>query len=258
MTPGPPRRREDQPYGEDQAPGHGDLHLEERPKILLPDGAQEDPLSWSARVRSDIAGALWGRPIRDDNDDNDDNDAVRIQTRGDDTIGRVTRVSVVGVGLMIFGVLLGVADQASGTTPGDLRVPALLGALFLVGQGLTFFLQGLRQEKAERMERDIAKKIAERTGGESQIVGESERGPLVIATASSSTCTAIQPAKLVTHTLPQPQRGASGIALMLMVLAVWLGLETLTVDAPPTLSGLSLLGSFLLFAFGWKTLVDPD
>lgn len=249
MTSEPPRRSEDQPYGADVPAGHGDLHLVDPPPPVLPEGLHEDLPSWRSRVRTDLAGALWGRPIRE-------NDAVRNQARGNATIGRVTGVSVLGVGLIIFGVLLGVADQASSTTPGDLRVPALLAALFLAGQGLTFVVQGIRKEKAERMERRIADSIAERTGGESQVVGESEPGTLVIATATPTARTVIQQAKLVTHAVPQ--RATSGVALMLMVLAVWLGLETLRVEAPPALSGLSLLGAFLLFAFGWKTLVDPE
>jgi threonine/homoserine/homoserine lactone efflux protein len=45
---------------------------------------------------------------------------------------------------------------------------------------------------------------------------------------------------------------------MLMVLSIWLGWAALTVSAPPALSGLSLLGAFLVFALGWKSLADPD
>jgi hypothetical protein len=157
---------------------------------------------------------------------------------------------------MIFGVLLGVADQASSGTPGSLRAPALLAALFLVGQGLVLVLQGIRKERALSMERRIAQSIAEKTGGESQVVGESEPGTLVIATATQNARTVIQQAKLVTPAVPQ--RATSGMAMLLIVLAVWLGWATLTVLAPPALSGLSLLGSFLVFALGWKTLVDPD
>jgi len=249
MSSEPPQRSEDQAYGSDVPPRQGDLHVADPPPPALPAGIHEDLASWRSRVRTDLAGALWGRPIRD-------NDAVRNQARGNATIGKVTGVSVLGVGLIIFGVLLGVADQASATTSGDLRVPALLAALFLAGQGLTFVVQGIRKEKAERMERRIAESIAERTGGESQVVGESEPGTLVIATATPTARTVIQQAKLVTHAVPQ--RATSGVALLLMALAIWLGLETLTVPAPPALSGLSLFGSFLLFAFGWKTLVDPE
>lgn len=243
------RRLEDKPDGADVPARHGDISVADPPQPALPDGMHEDLASWRSRVRTDLVGALWGRPIRD-------NDAVRNQARGNATIGKVTSVSVLGVGLIIFGILLGVADQASASTSGDLRVPALLAALFLTGQGLTFVVQGIRKEKAERMERRIAESIAERTGGESQVVGESEPGTLVIATATPSARTVIQQAKIVTPAVPQ--RATSGIALILMALAIWLGLETLTVVAPPALSGLSLFGAFLLFAFGWKTLVDPE
>lgn len=157
---------------------------------------------------------------------------------------------------MIFGVLLGVADQASAGTGGGLRLPALLAALFLVGQGVVMLLQGIRKEKALNMERRIAQSIAEKTGGESQVVGESEPGTLVIATATQNARTVIQQAKMVAHAVPQ--RANSGMAMMLMVLSIWLGWAALTVSAPPALSGLSLLGAFIVFALGWKTLVDPD
>jgi threonine/homoserine/homoserine lactone efflux protein len=252
MSTEPPPPPGGDPHGEAGPAGHRDVHLADRSSPVSGEQEPEELPSWQARVRGDLAGALWSRPIRD-------NDAVRNQARGNATIGRVTGVtgeSVLGVGLIIFGVLLGVADQASATTPGDLRVPALLAALFLAGQGLTFVVQGLRKEKAERMERRIAESISERTGGESQVVGESEPGTLVIATATPTARTVIQQAKLVSHAVPQ--RATSGVALLLMALAIWLGLETLRVTAPPALSGLSLLGAFLLFAFGWKTLVDPE
>jgi hypothetical protein len=250
MTSEPPRRSEDKAYGPDVTAGRGDLHVADPQPAVLPDPLHDDLPSWRSRVRTDLAGALWGRPIRD-------NDAVRSQPHGNATIGRVTAVSVFGIGLMIFGILLGVADQASASTAGGLRLPALLAALFLVGQGLVLVLQGLRKEKALSMERRIAQSIAEKTGGESQVVGESEPGTLVIATATQNARTVIQQAKLVTHAVPQ-QRGTSGMALVLMLLAIWLGWAALTVTAPPALSGLSLLGSFLVFALGWKALVDPD
>ena len=249
MTSEPPHRSEDKAYGADVPAGHGDLHVADPPPPVLPDPLHEDLPSWRSRVRTDLAGALWGRPIGD-------NDAVRNQPHGNATIGKVTGVSVLGIGLMIFGVLLGVADQASSGTPGGLRAPALLAALFLVGQGLVLVLQGIRKERALSMERRIAQSIAEKTGGESQVVGESEPGTLVIATATQNARTVIQQAKLVTHAVPQ--RATSGMALMLIALSIWLGWATLTVVAPPALSGLSLLGSFLVFALGWKTLVDPD
>ena len=107
------------------------------------------------------------------------------------------------------------------------------------------------------MERRIAQSIAEKTGGESQVVGESEPGTLVIATATQNARTVIQQAKLVTPAVPQ--RATSGMAVLLIAAgdlaragprSPW--------TAPPALSGLSLLGSFLVFALGWKTLVDPD
>lgn len=158
---------------------------------------------------------------------------------------------------MIFGILLGVADQASAGTAGGLRLPALLAALFLVGQGLVLMLQGIRKEKALTMERRIAQSIAEKTGGESQVVGESEPGTLVIATATQNARTVIQQAKLVTPP-SVPQRATSGMALILMALAIWLGWAALTVESPPALGGLSLLGAFLVFALGWKTMVDPE
>lgn len=249
MTSEPPPRVEGKDYGSDVPAGHGDLHVIDPSPPVSPDPLHADVPSWGSRVRTDLTGALWGRPIRD-------NDAVRNQPHGNATIGKVTGVSVLGIGLMIFGVLLGVADQASAGTPGGLRLPALLAALFLVGQGLVLVLQGIRKERALSMERRIAQSIAEKTGGESQVVGESEPGTLVIATATQNARTVIQQAKLVTPAVPQ--RATSGMALLLIALAIWLGWATLTVTAPPALGGLSLLGSFLVFALGWKTLVDPD
>jgi hypothetical protein len=138
---------------------------------------------------------------------------------------------VLPVLLMALGVLLGLSDQSATGTSGGLRVPALVAALLLVAQGFDVFLR--------------ADDVSRRTvlGG----VGEMHRR----STAPGRGRTV--PARVTAA----GRRIEAAVACGLLLLAVWLGLATLKyTEAPRSLGSLSLVASFLIFAFGWQVLTD--
>jgi hypothetical protein len=61
-----------------------------------------------------------------------------------------------------------------------------------------------------------------------------------------------QPPVTVLATRPSP--ATLSVPLTVILLAAWLGLADLRVAAPPSLSTLSLISAFALFAIGWGLL----
>lgn len=142
---------------------------------------------------------------------------------------------VVPVLLIAIGLMLGWADQDAGAAANDdLRIPAMIAALLLFGQGLTDLSVG--RSKPDEVEAEAAAEEVEAPGD------DAATGPLPARLLSQGSTAASSPS------------AASALAIGLMVLGVWLGVKVLTVSAPPQLSNLSLLAAFLLFAFGWKVL----
>lgn len=214
-----------------------DLLPEEMVAEPGPDGTAttDDP-----RLVDEIAGLLQGR-------------RERWQQRGDndqrfmESIGRVTLVWwVEPFLLMVIGVSLGLSDQAAVNTSNDLRVPALIAALLLAGQGLKDYLEG-RDKAAAAQE---VRRVRQHAGGGGYADDEPPAD-----TPPAPPRPWYRGASLVGRSVPS--RATSTVAFLLMVLAVWLGLAVLTVtSAPAALGSLSLVASFLLFAFGWKTLTE--
>jgi hypothetical protein len=135
-----------------------------------------------------------------------------------------TRERVISGLVLVVGVALGLVDQATPETGRGLRVPALIAALFLVASALNVFLPIGAKGHVE--EEPATESGLERPGA-ATMGGKQMSEP------------------------PPPVRTSPTVALGLMVLAVWLGLATLTYsEAPWQLLGLSLLAAFLIFARG--------
>jgi hypothetical protein len=139
---------------------------------------------------------------------------------------------------LFLGILLGVANQGAHGTGMGLRVPALLAALLMTGQGVV----------------DIKRHLPKR-----RIVEESDT--LLVDDGSGSGPRATELA--VVRQLPPPQPVTVAVRptapnlavpITVMVLAAWLGLADLRVAAPTSLMILCLIASFALFALGWSLL----
>ncbi len=142
---------------------------------------------------------------------------------------------VVPVLLIAIGLMLGWADQDAGQRAhDDLRIPAMIAALLLFGQGLSDLQAGHRTPAAEEEAEAEAEAEAQE---EAAAPGQTPARLLARSSSAASSPSA-----------------ASALAIGLMLLGVWLGVKVLTVTAPAQLSNLSLLAAFLLFAFGWKVL----
>lgn len=132
--------------------------------------------------------------------------------------------------IIMIGLALGLVDQASFGASAVLRVPALIAALVLVGQGVNL-LSLARQ---------------------SEVVVPSEPVAVGASKAPGSVNRGVDPGA--------DEEGASsgGMAKLVLLLAIWLGLATLAnPTAPVSLILLSLLSAYLLFARGWKVLTLP-
>lgn len=150
------------------------------------------------------------------------------------TRARTSRHYVEPVIIIIIGLALGLVDQTSSEVSGILRVPALVAALILVGQGLNLLDQARAPEVVEVTE--------------SVPVG-----------APAPAAGAARPVNLGEDLDAEAESTRSGILpWMVLGLAVWLGLATLAFPtAPLQLILLSLLAAYLLFARGWKLMVAP-
>jgi hypothetical protein len=138
--------------------------------------------------------------------------------------------------IIVIGIALGLVDQTSSEVSGMLRVPALIAALILVGQGI--YLIELRR-----------------------------RAPVVVTTTarvgnieeSTATALALAQNKVVVAGAEEdaaaPAASDRTRAYLVLGLAVWLGVATLAYPAAPlALILLSLLAAYLLFARGWQML----
>jgi hypothetical protein len=171
---------------------------------------------------------------------------------------KARQLRVAGYFIAVVGLLLGMFDQVEpSSTPTSLRAPAMLAALFLVGQGLLMaIIEGGRAAELARQENTLSEALHRTTEGKSEVVLDSGTGKVVVATQGVNARTVLQQVKLVADVVPQ--RATAGMALLLMGLSVWLGMALLIVRPTPILGFLSLVAAFLVFTLGWKTLVDPD
>jgi len=154
------------------------------------------------------------------------------------TVSRTVSISspgtiIAGVLTLVLGFALGVANQGAGGTAMALRVPALLAALLMVGQGIIELRKSWpRQEQVE-------------------ILPEPDSGP---RGRELAVVRPMPPRPPVTITTARPSPSTLSVPISVMVLAAWLGLADLRVSAPGSLSVLCLITSFTLFALGWGLL----
>ena len=158
---------------------------------------------------------------------------------------------------VLLGALLGLVNLSSPEASGWLRVPALLAALILVAQGLLDFENG-RRARAMNLPAPEGSLPALNPSAPPVVLNPDdvvvhESRPQAGAVALEQAIQAQQlAARLVAGTAVRESRGA---VVAVLVLAVWLGLATLTYsNSPGWLLRLSLLASFLLFASAWSML----
>jgi hypothetical protein len=167
-----------------------------------------------------------------------DPSAPRVTVSSPRQVTRVVSVAspgaIVGAVLtLVLGLALGIANQGAGGTEMALRVPALLAALLMVGQGVV----------------DIRKNLPRR---QIEVVPETvDPGP---RGRELAVVRPIPPQPPVTVLATKPSPSTLSVPLTVMILAAWLGLADLRVNAPEALSVLSLISSFALFALGWGLL----
>jgi hypothetical protein len=187
---------------------------------------------------------------------------------------------------VVLGALLGAENLNAPEASGWLRVPALIAALILVAQGLLDFDNERRlhdeakaRAKAERAERARVERERAAAEAEQQEVPARltlttvpaptpmvrDKAALVDqpSSAESTTVTNAPDDDAVAQAQEQAAsertvttvRESGGAVLAILLLAVWLGLATLSYStAPASLLGLSLIASFLLFASAWSML----
>jgi hypothetical protein len=167
-----------------------------------------------------------------------DPSAARANVTSPRQVTQVVSISspgaVIGAVLtLVLGLALGIANQGASGTEMALRVPALLAALLMVGQGVV----------------DIRKNLPRR---QVEVVPESgDSGP---RGRELAVVRPMPPQPPVTVLATKPSPSTLSVPLTVMVLAAWLGLADLRVDAPAGLSTLSLISAFALFALGWGLL----
>lgn len=134
---------------------------------------------------------------------------------------------------LVLGVALGVANQGAGGTEMGLRVPALLAALLMVGQSVVDLRRNLPRRRVELVP---------------------EQGEPGSRGRELSVVRKMPPSPPVNVVTPRPTTSTLGVPIAVMVLAAWLGLADLRVEAPASLTALSLISAFALFALGWSLL----
>jgi hypothetical protein len=135
--------------------------------------------------------------------------------------------------IIVIGLALGLVDQTSSEVSGVLRVPALVAALILVGQGLNLLDQARKGDDVDIVTSD---RVQVGAGG-----GGAPAAPVVNRGVDPDAA---------------EDGGSSSMAWLVLGLAIWLGLATLAYPtAPLSLILLSLLAAYLLFARGWKLMV---
>ncbi|MDQ1287207.1 MAG: hypothetical protein QG622_772 [Actinomycetota bacterium] len=142
--------------------------------------------------------------------------------------------------IIVIGLALGIVDQASAEVSYVLRVPALVGALVLVGQGLNLLDHARRADAVKVTTLDPVSVVAAAT-------------PVVEPVGARP----VNKGEDVVEPVPATG-GTDTLAWLVLGLAVWLGLATLAYPgAPLSLILLSLLSAYLLFARGWRLMVLP-
>lgn len=167
-----------------------------------------------------------------------DPSAARANVTSPRPVTQVVSVSspgaVIGAALtLVLGLALGIANQGADGTEMALRVPALLAALLMVGQGVV----------------DIRKNLPRR-----QLEVLPEPGDPGPRGRELAVVRPMPPQPPVTVIATKPSPSTLSVPLTVLVLAAWLGLADLRVDAPAALSTLSLISAFALFALGWGLL----
>jgi hypothetical protein len=142
--------------------------------------------------------------------------------------------------IIIIGLALGLVDQASSEVHGMLRVPALIAALVLVGQGVNLFDQARRADTTKITTPDPVS------------VGATTTTAVPTTPATGPGGQPVNKGQDIVLVATAP--GAPGVLpWLVLALSVWLGLATLAnPDAPLSLILLSLLAAYLLFARGWR------
>jgi hypothetical protein len=138
-----------------------------------------------------------------------------------------------GALFVVLGIALGVANQGADDAAMALRVPALLSALLMVGQGVVYFRKNLPRQQFE-------------TVAEAGDPGPRGRELAVVRP--------MPPTPPVTVLATKPSPATLSVPLGVMALAAWLGLADLREAAPNSLTVLSLITAFALFAIGWTLL----
>jgi nitrate/nitrite transporter NarK len=140
---------------------------------------------------------------------------------------------------VLLGVALGIANQGASGVDMALRVPALLAALLMVGQGVFDIKRHLPRRRV--IEETPERVIVDDSGG-----GARSTELAVVRN--------LPPPQPITPVAVRPTAATLSVPIIVMVLAAWLGLADLNVSAPASLSVLSLIASFALFALGWSLL----
>jgi hypothetical protein len=159
---------------------------------------------------------------------------------------------------VLLGALLGLENLNSPEANGWLRVPALLAAFILVAQGLLDFENGRRARAMHLPTPESSTLPAFQPSAppvvlnpDDVVVHESRQPSGTVALEQAIQAQQLA-ARLVAGTAVRESRGA---VVAVLVLAVWLGLATLSYsNSPVSLLRLSLLASFLLFASAWSML----
>jgi hypothetical protein len=169
--------------------------------------------------------------------------------------------------LVIIGAMLGWADKnASGTDIG-LRFPALIAALLLFSQGLSDLRAGRKRSVIGEVRLEVGAELkrTEVELAQTKIELKEAREDLrrvqmeTTGTVPEEPAQPTEPerARLSLPSNLQVQNPMLPFSLALMLLGLWLGVKLLTVPAPPNLTVLSLIGVFLVFSGGARTLM-PD
>jgi hypothetical protein len=141
--------------------------------------------------------------------------------------------------IILIGLALGLVNQTASEVPGAMRGPALIAALILVGQGINL-LDAAR--KGDEIDVTTPDEVS---------VGSGRVPPRGHASDEIN---------LGEDTELDDEEGGSGMLPWLVLgLAIWLGLATLAYPtAPLSLTLLSLLAAYLLFARGWKLMAPTS
>jgi hypothetical protein len=139
---------------------------------------------------------------------------------------------------LMLGILLGVTNQAADGVGMGLRVPALLAALLMTGQGVV----DLKRHWPREVRVVRRRETPEQDGNNVRLSTELDK------------VRPLPPPRPVTVELVRPTAPNLAVPITVMVLAAWLGLADLRVEAPTSLTVLCLISAFALFALGWSLL----